>query len=474
MSNPKRLHPTAIIFRVIEVIKGMVVGLLPLVVLILKDGFLNYVLLGLAALSVLIIISSIIHWLRFTYAIVGDEIRIEQGLFIRKKRYIQKNRIQSIDLTQGVIHRLFGLTKVQIETAGSDRDVDAALSSVLLQEGQAIRDYLKANTATEVEESNPTEYPKEEVSTKQLIIAGSTSGSLGVILGLFGFLFSQMESIIPEDFYNQTVAFLVSLAIELIVVLALIVVILLWALGILGTVIKYGKFTITRYENELFITRGLLEKKQMTIPLKRIQAVGVKESLIRQPFGLATIYVEIAGGETKEGSDSRTLLLPIIKKSDVNSFLEKILPEYQDVPTDFIHLPKRSLPYYLVRSLAIPIIALIVVAIFFSDWYLIPAIICGVTAMFGLAKYQTASYFLDEKEQQLTLVFRNIGKETLFLKHRRIQSFSQLQHIIHRKQGLASFNVSILNNFAGRHIEMKEMRAEDVNRIADWFSLRKK
>src|SRR5690625_1762101 len=443
MSKPKRLHPTAMIFKMLEMIKDSILGLLPLAVLIFRDGFFSYIFLILIGIAVIMIISSVVYWLRFTYEVKDDEIRIEQGLFVRKKRYISKNRIQSIDLTQSVIHRIFGLTKVQIETAGSDRDIDASLSSVQLHEGEWIRDELKSNKLKEQVDDALNNFdfhpdPKREVTTKRLIIAGSTSGSLGVLLGLFGFLFSQLETILPENFYDEVFAFFLSLALKVIILLVIVVVLVLYLLGILGTVIKYGKFTITRYENELFITRGLLEKKQMTIPLKRIQAVGITESIIRQPFGFCTVYVEIAGGDVQEGSNTRTLLFPILKKSEVKSFLDEILPEYAHIPENLHAAPKRALPYYLVRALFIPVLALIATIIFIPEWSIIPLFVIILGAILGYLNYRATGYHLDKDLNELTLSYRSIGKETVLLNHRRIQSMTKSRHVLHRKQNLAS------------------------------------
>lgn len=39
------------------------------------------------ALVTIIIISSILSWLRYTYQLEEDQIRIEQGVLIRKKTY---------------------------------------------------------------------------------------------------------------------------------------------------------------------------------------------------------------------------------------------------------------------------------------------------------------------------------------------------------------------------------------------------
>ena len=39
--------------------------------------------------------------------------------YLLKKRYIPFERIQSLNYNEGVFHRIFGLVKVQVETAGS-------------------------------------------------------------------------------------------------------------------------------------------------------------------------------------------------------------------------------------------------------------------------------------------------------------------------------------------------------------------
>src|SRR5699024_6653828 len=237
---------------------------------------------------------SIASWYRFTYRVEEDELRIEHGIFIRKQRDISKNRIQSIDLTQSVIHRIFKLVKVKIETASSGQGAEAAVKAVSREEGE-LSDFSS--------EEEQTTYPSDTITTKRLFLAGTTSGSIGVLLALAAVFFSQIEQFIPEDFFDETLKWVVGLSLIFIIGLVSIVLLVLYVLGIAGTMIKYGKFTITKNKDELFITRGLLEKKQITIPLKRIQAVGIEESLLRQPFGFATVFVEVAGGSLEKNED---------------------------------------------------------------------------------------------------------------------------------------------------------------------------
>ncbi|GGM19158.1 UPF0699 transmembrane protein YdbT [Paraliobacillus quinghaiensis] len=480
MSEAKRLHPAAIIFRIITIARQSIFGLLPIILLASNDGFFSYLLFGGVFLLLLLIGYSILSWMRFTYRVEEDQLRIEQGVLIRKKRTISKHRIQSIDLSQNVIHRIFGLTKVQIETAGSDRTVDAALSAVTFVDGKLLHDELKQKTkvAETIEEETTTDshpdkaYPSRKISFPKLFIAGSTSGSFGVILGLFAFALSEAESFIPDTIYQETTNWLISQAIQTIVILGLLVFIGIWLIGILGTVIKYGNFTITRYEEELYITRGLLEKKQTTIPLKRIQAVGIKESVIRQPLGFAAVFVEIAGGEVDKQEGTQTLLFPLMRRSKVQGFLQEIVPEYQDLPESFTALPKRALPYYLVRASWILLLAIIAVAIFLTEWVWIPIVLLVFSAILGVLRHQTNGFHLTDS--LLTIQMRQFSKETIMLKHKRIQAFEKTQHIIHRKQELATMKGSILNNFFGRHYKLSDLEQKHVDQIADWYSLREK
>ncbi|WP_443130834.1 PH domain-containing protein [Gracilibacillus sp. D59] len=486
MSEPKRLHPAGMIFNIIQAIRQSVFGFLPIVILAVGNDEWFYVILGASILIGLIIVFSVLSWFRYTYQLEEDQIRIEQGILIRKKRTISKHRIQSIDLSQNIIHRIMGLTKVQIETAGSDHRIDAALSAVTMADGKMLHDQLKYKKQVKVDENEDTEgtqqeikeevqekdYPQKKVTPKTLLVAGSTSGSFGIILGLFGLVFSEIETFIPDRFYNQATEWLFSQATQVLIAFTVIVLILLWMLGILQTLIQYWNFTITRYDKELFITRGLLEKKQSTIPLKRIQAVGIKETIIRQPLGLASVYVDIASGEIGKSQEMHTLIFPLMRKKHIPSFLKELLPEYRYEPEGMIKLSNKAIPYYLVRAAILPLIATIVIAIMFFKFAWIPLVVTLLTCIYGYFQFKSTGYLI--QDQQLLVQSRAISKDTALIPHKRLQSLKKKQHILHRKQGLATLDTAILNMFVGRHFIVRELRVEDVDHIADWYSYRDK
>ncbi|GAA0610662.1 PH domain-containing protein [Virgibacillus siamensis] len=473
MSEQKRLHPAAVFFNFIRVVKEAAFAII-LGFISFKDSAFMYFILGASAILILMILFSILSWYRYTYRVEDDELRIEYGIFVRKKRYISKNRIQSIDLTSSVIHRIFKLTRVNIETAGSSTGAEASLKAVKLSEGEALRRELK--TVSTVEQDNEPEdaeedWPSSTITFKRLFIAGTTSGSIGVILAIAAFGSSELEQFIPDDFYDSTFEWIIELGITIMIVLGLIGLLLLWILGIAGTMIKYGNFTITKMEDELFITRGLLEKKQLTIPMKRIQAVGIQESLIRQPLGYVTVFAEIAGGSMDKGEDFSSILFPIMKADEVEPFLQKFLPEYAGITNDLTPLPKRARKFYLLRSSILFLIVTGVIAFVLPTFIWLPLIVLAGSAYLGILRHKDGGFRQDDKK--LTVRYRFLSRNTITMYHKRVQAFEKKQHRVHVHQRLANVRLSIIGKMGmGKHFTVKELEESDVNQIADWYSYR--
>lgn len=474
MSEPKRLHPTAILFNFVRKMREALFVII-LGFITFKDEGLIYFIMGASALAILILVFGIWSWFRYTYRIEDDELRIKYGIFIRKKRFISKNRIQSIDLTSSVVHRIFKLTRVQIETAGSGNGAEASLKAVKLAEGEALREELKTaggEPREEEEVSSEQMHPTSMIHFKRLFIAGSTSGSIGVILALVAFGASELEQFIPDNFYDNTVEWAVGLSIVIIIGLTTVSLLFLWLLGIAGTMIKYGKFTITRYENELFITRGLLEKKQLTIPLNRIQAVGIQESMIRQPLGYVTVFAEIAGGSLDKGEDFSSVLFPIMKSGEVEEFFNIFLPDYSSSRSqELTALPKRARKFYIIRSVLPFLLLGTAVSIVIPQFIWVPVVLLAASLYIGVLRHKDGGFH--QYGKRLTIRHRTFGRNTVIMHHKRIQAFEKKQNPLHKKQWLATMQLSIIGKMGmGKHFTIKELEKSHIDQLADWYSYR--
>src|SRR5699024_1228349 len=77
--KPRRLHPAAMYFNLIRVIRETIFGLGVGLIFTFKESVF-YVVMFFSIFLVLLIVSSVLSWLRFTYYIENNELRIEQGI----------------------------------------------------------------------------------------------------------------------------------------------------------------------------------------------------------------------------------------------------------------------------------------------------------------------------------------------------------------------------------------------------------
>src|SRR5699024_9567076 len=239
----KRLHPAGMFFNFIKSVKDLILGFGIGAIAILKQSPF-YALIFIVLFILFLIFSSILSWLRYTYRVEEGELRIEQGIFIRKKRYVSTNRIHRIDFTANVIHRMFNLVEVKVDTASSESG-EVALSAVKIEYAKKLREALKIEKIQrkQVEQAQAViNNPVQKISWKRLFITGSTSGSAGLIIAASFVFLEQIQQFIPEDFFAQAFHWVAYLGMVIFIISVVIGFVFLWFIGIAGTMIKYGNF----------------------------------------------------------------------------------------------------------------------------------------------------------------------------------------------------------------------------------------
>lgn len=478
MSDPKRLHPVAAVANALRQLKELIIPFIVFVVFGSRGSNWDLVYLaGSIGAVVLIFIFGILTWYRFTYRIEQGELRIEYGLIVRKKRYIPFERIQSLDLSEGILQRLFGLVKVKVETAGSGgmglQDGEAVLTAITKQDAQEIHDYLlsikkNGRSIADLQDDTKTEDLLYKISFTELLLLSSTSGGVGVVISaVLAFVF-QFEEFIPYERIFDGVEHFVENGIVFISIAVFMGFLLAWIIALFGTMLKYGNFTVRMVENDLVITRGLLEKRQFTIPLNRIQAVRISENLIRQPLGLASAYVESAGGSAINQDSSKVLILPIVKKSRIPVLLAPYLPDFQ-FQANLSPAPPRAYRRYLFKGwlFVLPVIAAAIW--FFRPWGYASLFLLLVSAFWSYLNYKDAGWSVDGG--MLTFRYRNIVKSTIFMQKNKVQSLSVKESYFQRENRLATVEAIVKSGHSGSGGKVIDIEKSDAELIYRWYSL---
>ncbi|MEQ6390090.1 PH domain-containing protein [Bacillaceae bacterium S4-13-58] len=472
MFDKRRLHPIGILFNFIEAAKSL---FLPLIFFLILGPGMDSVWIIVGVVLLFIVVNGIIgflKWWRFTYWVEDRELRIEFGLFVKNKRFIPIERIQSIDNKAGIFHQLFKVVKLDIETAGGGGDAEASLTTVTKEEAELLRSLLMERK----EAQEPNVYEGWETDQKvfsrkvtflELVIAAATSGGVGVILSaLFAFVF-QLEEFIPDQMYESIYEQVISQSILFLSIASLILFVFLWALASLWGIQKQFGFTITRKGDDLVITRGLLEKVHLTVPVKKIQALRYHQNIGRQPLGYVSILAEVAGGGSNKETDFSTILFPIMKEVELLTFLENLLPEWE-LNTSWEPLPVRSRKRYLFRALILFVPIIVAVAWLIPAYLWIVLLAAGISVFFGYLRFKDGGYFI--MNDFFSTRFRMISREVVITPLKRVQSISLKQQPFQKRAHLFSFEFSVISKQSGKDFLLKDLSKEQGDRIWSWYS----
>lgn len=331
--GPHRLHPAAMIITALKSARQFAsAALIPGLAALFSGGF-GVVTVVLVLAGVLVLLTGaaawgFLSWRATTYRVAGGAFYLRRGVLQKSERTIPLDHVQSVDTVQGVVQRLFGVVELRVETAGGGaEESDASLAALDRSTAGELRQAMEGVRAEPVEEESGPEVLRR-LSGRELLIAGATSGQIGVALSVVAVASQLFDDFFTEGFARRVFDSLAPGGVTAALVIVLAFGLFAWLLAIAGTVLAYAGFTLSRDGEFLYIRRGLLERREATIPLGRIQAVQVVEGVLRQPFGLAMLKVESAG--YGESSGVSTTLFPLLPRRSVPEFLENAVPEFSD------------------------------------------------------------------------------------------------------------------------------------------------
>src|SRR5918995_1611308 len=420
MSSEKRLHPVAMLVGAIRTLRRWVSGLVfPGVVLLVSQGFslwtVTLFLLGLLVVAALAALWGFLSWRATTYTVTGNSFRLRQGVFQKNERTIPLEHVQSVDIVQGIIQRAFGVVEVRIETAGGGAsEPDASLAALDRDAAQTLRREIEGSRRESSEETTgPTILRR--LSTRDLLLAG---------------------------------------------------LLLAWLLAIAGTVLAYSGFTLSREGDFLYIKRGLLERREATIPLSRIQAVRISEGVLRQPFGLASLRVESAG--YGEDAGVSTTLFPLLPRGEAHALLLRAAPEFAAAPA-LAPLPRRALRRYVFRATVPALVTLAVAAglsffVFESAAGLLGLLLVPPAAAHGWLRYRDAGWALER--DRLVVRSRSLARATAIAPRRRLQSRGVVRSPFQRRARLATFLAEVASGAGGAAVQVTDLDTDAAETLA--------
>lgn len=472
MSELRRQHPLLILFDTARGLRSNLGMALVLAISLPGDlfgGFVgNLIVISLAIVGVSLLYS-VMRWFFYHYSYEEGVVHIREGVLFKRERSISWERVQSINVLSNVLQQAFGLATLQIKTAGVNVDAEVNLRALSTQEVENIRRSLnKAMPRPD----DLMEVPRgmRFLQGRDLWLAGVTSGRFMILFSVIALIYSQLYEYIPQDIMDQVVEGLSHMSLLLWVLMIAGMLLVSWALSTVTFAIQYARFTVNRFEDRLEISWGVIKRNHVTVRLHRLQALVIHQGLLRQPLGLCTLLVEVAGGGSKE-KERVSILHPLVRRAELEAFLHDILPEYS-MPGSMTPLPRRSLRRYLFRAMMPAALAASAMAA--AGWYfglphlwtsfllLVPA------ALLARSRYANGSSSVDG--MQLSLRFRGYSLYHVLIGRSHVQSLTLKANPFQRLAGLRSLSASLLSSPAGRSYTLKDLEASEAQAIRDWYS----
>jgi putative membrane protein len=471
----RRLHPVGMLLEALATVRRWFgLAAFPGVAALLNGEFgmrtLLLVLLGVVLIALFSVVWGVLSWRATTYRVSGGAFHLKQGVLQKSERSLPLERIQSVDTVQGVVQRVFGVVGVRIEAAGGGGEPEISLSALSHPAAGALREELTKSTR-----GVPTEAPQEpailrRLAVRDLLLAGVTSGQIGVAASVVFGVWQAVERVLPRDFAQRLSEAYFPRTVSAFLLLLLAFALFSWVLAILGTVFAHAGFTLSRSPDGkyLHIRRGLLERHESTVPLARIQAVRVVEGVLRQPFGLAALRVESAGFGAERGVS--TTLFPLLPRREVGRFLRIAVPEFATPLDNLEPLSGHARRRYVFRSVLPVLVLAAPYAVLFFPWGLAGLLLVLPAALYGLLRYRAAGQGLDD--DRLVLRFRRLARTTVVAPRGRLQSRGYSVSPFQRRVGLATLKIEVASGSNGTAFRLVDTEAKVAEGLVEALSER--
>jgi putative membrane protein len=430
-------------------------------------------------ITIISLIRSFISYFRKQYYVNEDELIVKSGALSNKTISIPFERIQSINFEQNLIHRLFNVVKLKIDTAGSSQK-EAELDGLNIKKAEAIRTLLldeKHEALSKINLLDQIDSYKEEdqqianghetilsLSLKDLIKASlfeNHFNSLALIFAFFWYIFINAREVgIDAEDYVDRIPLVYDILIYIILIVVTIIITILISFG--RTIISYYNLSFERLSNGFRIKKGLFNYVTLSALDHKIQKIGWSDTWLKKKIGIYDIRLKQASIEKVESKES--IIIPGANLNHIHSVIGHLYPDFHEEAISYSAVNNAYLKRRIFFSLLFTFIFSILSIVFDSG----EALLFFIFSMFMLPLYFTYKYKKLKYgfcKNYLRLKGGIFGDSNVVMPIFKIQGMEKSQSPYQRKRNL----VSLLVHTASGAETIPYISTQDANEIIDFF-----
>lgn len=468
----KRLHPLWIAFEILNTLREIIVPAVIFFLINLSSESI-WVKFGLIAIIIYLIYKIIVtffEWKNYTYLLASDHIEIVEGRFITKKRYISFNRIQGYEQHTSFFHRLFRLTAVIIKTGSSGEDAVVKLEMIGKHEAEKIvhilKQYENMNTSTEISSTDEPNINKHyEISWKEIVLISISSLYFLAVIPVILSFYSKIAEFFTMNEWLLNIYEELRQSFFHIIVTSIILLIILIIAGILLTYIRLGKYIVSSDHHNIYISKGILNTTNYTIPRNKINGLVIKKAFPRRLFHIVRVELVSLGDSFSEENVDTDTLFPFISEKRLKNLLNEVIPEYR-IAENLHSLPKEAYFVNLIQPSYSLVIVTFFVFFFWPEYWFIPLAFFLWLVFYRILKTKLTKFYRDE--EQILLQSGVMTTEIFITNCERIDEFTIEQSWLERILHLATLDVSIRAKPI-YSMKVEHLQLEDANDCLEWY-----
>lgn len=419
----------------------------------------------------LVVLSAVIEYWRFRFHVDGQSLIISKGLLERERIIIPFDRIQALQLEQAAWQRVFGLTGLQIDTAGTSGS-EVNLQALPLGDANLLRDGIMALRSGKVvsnHESSDHSLQLVTLSRKELIKVGLTQNHIrnGLIaVGALVALYEPFESVIQTWLSDVPVWIWSILGWFWFLFIPLGVfgfIMLSFLISVFGAILKYFNLNAKLLEDEISLQAGLLQRVEYRVPLMKIQVLEWRSNLLRRFMRIETVRILQASSQEQDSSGKGVAMrIPGMSKPSSEQLVNAVFPTWEQKTSSEEIGPAQYLQIRIavLRSLAVTSLAFIPTSILAKTLLMILGLIWAV----GSSKKIHQNMWVSVSPEMCVIHTGWLRRKRSMFSFRQLQRVSLHQNRVMKQRGVAHITMTT----AAGNQSVRYINEEDAIRLYNW------
>jgi len=404
---------------------------------------------------ILTLIHAILYYRSFKFYIDNQQFILKKGYLNRKVLSIPLDRIQNVNTGQTFVQQFLDVMSLEIDTAGSAKKelkIHALSKPIATQLALELSSYLEVKPADKLADDQRVVSEEKQIlklSNRDLLKIGLSQNHVRTALILFVLgiqFYNQVQNYFEEkakEYAHEAFVYLSHSGWAIIASLILFFVLISFVYSMIRTLLLFYDLRLLKMNQAYRIVSGLLNRKNLLIPFRKIQQLDWETGPVKKLFGIYRVNILQATGDLV----GKTQLLEVpgclyrhIEFLKEDLFGPDKLKDKPVIRSSGVYF-RRTWLYY--GWLPAGLLSLLL----FLDWRYVFGITIWLLVTFLYSRLILRKSYFQVSNDQIRVSSGAISHKFKQMEFHKVQNIEFTQSIFNRKSGVASLKIGNASGF---------------------------